>query len=181
MKIFFSLASVALWLILPVAAAPPQDAPKPKTTPGAKKTGVKKKKKAGAKPGVEASADAASKQPQKWNALRFQNTSHPSVRMGDWLRVDFRLRLMHDFRAFDPELSGDEGETSNLRQLRVGIQGYVTKDIEYELEREIRNEIADVFKLRTNPTDNLWRDVFVNYRHFRRFHRHIRPSPPGRL
>ena len=156
-------AGVALFLLLPLAASP-QDAPSPKT---AKKTGAKK---AGSKKAAASAEDAAvATPPKKWNEVRLQNTNHPSVRMGDWLRVDFRLRLMHDFRAFDPEFSGDEGETSNLRQLRVGLQGYVTKDIEFEVEREIRNEIGELLGLRTRPTSTLWRDVFVNYRRFRRF------------
>ena len=164
-KMYFSLMTlgVAFFLLLPLAAADPQDATPPKKR-GAKKGGSKK-----AKPDASEEDAAVAKQPKKWTEVRLQNTSHPSVRMGDWLRVDFRLRLMHDFRAFDPELSGDEGETSNLRQLRVGLQGYVTKDIEFEVDREIRNEIGELLRLRTNPTSTLWRDVFVNYRRFRRF------------
>ena len=164
-KMYFSLMTlgVAFFLLLPLAAADPQDATPPKKR-GAKKSGSKK-----AKPEASEEDAAVAKQPKKWTEVRLQNTSHPSVRMGDWLRVDFRLRLMHDFRAFDPELSGDEGETSNLRQLRVGLQGYVTKDIEFEVDREIRNEIGELLRLRTNPTSTLWRDVFVNYRRFRRF------------
>lgn len=149
------LLSLAIGLMLPLAMAGPQEDQAPKASA---------KKKSSSKKGAAAPAP-----PRRWNELRLQNTNHPSVRMGDWLRVDFRLRLMHDFRAFDPELSGDQGETSSLRQLRVGLQGYVTRDIEFELEREIRNEMSDLLRLRTNPTDNLWRDVFVNYRRFRRF------------
>jgi phosphate-selective porin OprO/OprP len=101
--------------------------------------------------------------------VRFEFKKHPSVRMGKWFRADFRLKFQHDFRSFDPEVEGDEGETTNLRKFRVGVEGYVTKDLEYSVEREIRNEVADLFNLRTRPTHALWRDVYGNYRHFRRF------------
>lgn len=57
----------------------------------------------------------------------------------------------------------------NLRKFRVGIQGYVTKSFEYEVEREIRNEVADWLHLRTRETRALWRDVYGNFRYFRRF------------
>ena len=87
--------------------------------------------------------------------IRFEMKTHPSVRIGKWFRADFRLKFQHDFRTFDPEVSTDEGELSNLRKFRVGISGYVTKDIEYEVEREIRNEVADLFNLRTRETQAL--------------------------
>src|SRR5205085_5060712 len=100
--------------------------------------------------------------------FRFEFKLHPAIRMGKWFRMDFRLKFEHDFRTFDPEVSTDEGELSNLRRFRVGIQGYVTKNFEYEIERELRNEIGDWFHLRTRPTLALWRDVYGNWRYFRR-------------
>lgn len=167
-KAGFSLTFVGVSLLLmPLrAAADPQEGPPPNAVKAAKK-GTSKK--GASKKGAAGESDASLKQPRKWNEVRLPNASQPSVRMGEWLRVDFRVRLMHDFRAFDPELSGDQGETSNLRQLRVGLRGYVTKDIEFEVEREIRNEVSELLRLRTNPTSTLWRDVFVNYRRLRRF------------
>jgi phosphate-selective porin OprO and OprP len=100
--------------------------------------------------------------------FRFVHTNRPSLRFGDWGRVDFRVKFQHDFRAFDPEFTGDEGDTSNLRRFRLAIEGYVTRDFEYEIERELRNEVGDAFGLRTRPTGMLWRDVFGNWRKFRR-------------
>jgi len=81
--------------------------------------------------------------------FRFEFKQHPAIRMGKWFRMDFRLRFQHDFRIFDPEVSTDEGELANIRKFRVGIQGYVTKNFEYEIEREIRNEVGDLLNLRT--------------------------------
>jgi phosphate-selective porin OprO and OprP len=101
--------------------------------------------------------------------LRFQMKGHPSIRAGKWLRADFLVRFQQDFRTFNPEVSTDEGEVANLRKLRVGVSGYVTRNFEYKVEREIRNEVAEVFHFRTRETHALWRDVYGNFRYFRRF------------
>jgi phosphate-selective porin len=129
---------------------------------------------AGGTPPVEAAAlddkyksDLVETKGKKY--FRFEFTKHPAIRLGKWLRADFRLKFQHDFRSFDPEVTGDEGETSNLRKFRVGVEGYVTKSFEYSIEREIRNEVAGVLNLRTRETHALWRDVYGNFRYFRRF------------
>ena len=110
---------------------------------------------------------AAVKKPEK-RYFRFEMKTHPAFRMGKWFRTDFHLTMQQDFRTFDPEVSTDEGEVANLRKFRVGISGYVTKSFEYEVEREIRNEIGDLFHMRTRETHALWRDVYGNFRYFRR-------------
>jgi phosphate-selective porin OprO and OprP len=99
--------------------------------------------------------------------FRFDFKNHPSIRAGSWLRVDFRLKFQHDFRTFDPEVATDEGELSNLRKFRVGVEGYVTRGLEYSIERELRNEAGEWFKLRTQETSQLWRDVYGNIRYYR--------------
>src|SRR5262249_53380032 len=99
--------------------------------------------------------------------FRFQFTNHPSIRAGQWFRMDLRIKFQHDFRTFDPEVSTDEGELSNLRKFRVGIQGYLTRSLEYEVERELRNEVADFFNLRHRETSALLRDAYGNFRYFR--------------
>ena len=100
--------------------------------------------------------------------FRFQFTNHPSIRIGQWFRADLRLKFQHDFRTFDQDFTVDEGGLSNLRKFRVGVEGYVTRDLEYAFEREIRNEVADYFNLRHRETAALWRDVYGNFRHYRR-------------
>ena len=96
-------------------------------------------------------------------------TSRPRLRVGELVRIDFRFKFFHDFRTFDPEISGAEGDVSNLRGVRVGIEGRITPHFEFEVEREIRNEIGEAFNFRTRETHALWRDVFGNFRYFRRF------------
>src|SRR5688572_23466632 len=142
----FVLAAAPAW---PQAADPIADPPDPQS-------------------GQNGQNVVAEAKPQKKN-FRFEFKNHPSLRMGEWFRMDFRLKFQHEFRTFDPEVTTDEGELANLRKFRVGIEGYVTKDIEYSIERELRNEIGDLFELRTRPTKALWRDVYGNYRYFRRF------------
>lgn len=85
---------------------------------------------------------------------RFRFTNRPSLRFGSQLRVDFRLKLQGDFRTFEEEVDEDDGFEMNRR--RIGIQGTFLKAFEYEVERELRR-------------DNVWRDVFVNFRHFDNF------------
>lgn len=118
-------------------------------------------------PAVEPPKPAVVKPPAR-KGLRFEFRNHPSIRDGDWLRVDLRLKVQYDFRTFDPEFAADEGGLANLRRLRVGVEGYVTKSLEYAVERELRNEVGDLLNLRHRETHALWRDVYGNFRYFRR-------------
>ena len=120
---------------------------------------------AGPAPGQNGSA--AVTKPAK-RTFRFEFKTHPSIRAGQWFRMDLRLKFQHDFRSFSPEVTTDEGELSNLRKFRVGVQGYLTKNLEYEVERELRNEVADFFNLRHRETHALLRDAYGNFRYFRR-------------
>jgi len=93
---------------------------------------------------------------------------HPSLRIGrNFLRIDFRVKVQADHRTFDPYYLTDEGDFE-LHRVRVGIEGRFLRDFEFEVEREINNEISRAFRLQEETTSDLWQDVFVNYRHFRR-------------
>jgi phosphate-selective porin OprO/OprP len=78
----------------------------------------------------------------------------PSLRVGDVFRLDFRVRLQWELREFDPPsiFAGDEFE---LRRSRVGIEGHLFQDLEYEVDAELQDD------------EQPWRDAFVNYRRFR--------------
>ncbi len=176
-----------LILAASLTAAPQDEVPKKATAAKAKSKKGKSKKKAkkadaaepAAGPAAEPPKDAAGGLDEKYKSdlvekpskkyFRWEFKQHPTIRMGKWFRADFRLKFQHDFRVFDPEVSTDEGEVENLRKLRVGVQGYVTKNFEYEVEREIRNEVGEALKLRYRPTLALWRDVYGNFRYFRKF------------
>jgi phosphate-selective porin OprO/OprP len=105
-------------------------------------------------PASEPSSEQKNRDETKRN-VRFVWNNRPSLRFGDWLRVDFRVKLQGDFQGFSPELETDEG-TFEFQRKRIGIEGNFLRHFEYEVERELREE---------NP----WRDVFVNVRYFRDF------------
>lgn len=99
---------------------------------------------------VLATASPAAGQPAA--ALRYNPPA--SLRAGKIFRADFRVRVQGDFRRFSPELPMDGG-TSRLRRARVGVEGRVLDDFEYEFDYETRDD------------EHPWRNVFVNYRRWR--------------
>jgi phosphate-selective porin len=86
--------------------------------------------------------------------LRFVMKRQPSVRIGDWLRVDFRAKVQTDLVGDSPAIDSADG-IFDPRRLRIGIEGRITRDVEFELEYELL------------PTDYPVRDAFVNYRRIR--------------
>ena len=74
----------------------------------------------------------------------------PSLRLGDVARIDFRLKLQFDFRAFSPDQSVDDG-TFKLHRRRAAIDGTLFKRVDFQIERELR---------KGGP----WRDVYANAR-----------------
>lgn len=80
--------------------------------------------------------------------VRMDWDPRPSIRFGDVARVDFRLKLQADFRVFDPE-QDDELDTFDLHRRRAGIEGVLFRRLEFEIERELRE-------------NGPWRDVFLN-------------------
>jgi phosphate-selective porin len=74
----------------------------------------------------------------------------PSIRAGDWLRIDIRGLLHADLRESEQDLS-EEGGAFALERARIGIKGNVTKYVEYEVTRDFANGGA-------------WQDVYVNLR-----------------
>ena len=118
--------------------------------------------------------------------VRFRMRPYPSLRFGNVLRMDFHAKFQGDFRGFSPELkaSGEcdpynasAGCLFELHRARVSVQGRFLKHFEFEVERELRENLREprlvtveqgdvlVVKQVTNPC----RDVYVNFRYFRRF------------
>src|SRR5205085_1755762 len=75
---------------------------------------------------------------------------HPSLRAGDWLRVDFRARVQSDVRRSPLDEVRDDTEAARQR---VGIEGRVGSFVDYQLEYEIGAKE--------------WRDVYIDYRQFK--------------
>jgi phosphate-selective porin len=89
---------------------------------------------------------AERKQPEEESTLL-----PPSLRFGDTLRVDFRVKLHADQRGFRPDLRRLDG--FDFRRARVGVEGDIKDNlVEYEVEYDFREE------------DYPLRDAFVDVR-----------------
>ncbi|HEV3486454.1 MAG TPA: hypothetical protein VG106_13670, partial [Vicinamibacterales bacterium] len=64
---------------------------------------------------------------------------HPpnSIQIGDF-RLTVRVRLHQDFRRFSSD--APEGWEPTFRRARVGLQGQVSDNFEYDLDAELRDE-----------------------------------------
>jgi phosphate-selective porin OprO and OprP len=78
---------------------------------------------------------------------------HPSVAVGDWLRVDFKAAFQGDMRRSDAPIRGDEDGGLDIARRRVGVEGRIHRVLDYQLEYEVGA--------------NEWRDVYVDYRQFK--------------
>ncbi len=83
---------------------------------------------------------------------------HPSLRAGEWLRVDFRARLQGDMRTSQAPSADDadkEDDRLDIARRRVGIEGRAAKIFDYQVEYELGAR--------------QWRDVYIDYRQFKAF------------
>ncbi len=80
--------------------------------------------------------------------VRIDWNPRPSIRLGDFGRIDFRLKLQGDFRSFDPEQDADL-DGFDFHRRRAGVEGVIFRRLEFEVERELRD-------------GGPWRDVFLN-------------------
>ena len=80
-------------------------------------------------------------------------TPRPSFRIGDDLQLDPRVKLQGSFRWFPTELEPRDG-TFAMGLRRLGVEGQVFKDVEFEVERDFQG-------------DGVWTDVYAGWRRFR--------------
>ncbi len=106
--------------------------------------------------GQDTQQDKEEKDPDEKASRRFVWKKHPSVRLGKWLRVDFRARYQGDWTIYDPEVKGTP-ELYNTERKRFAVEGTFLRHIEYEISREFAE------------TDFPWKDVYGNLRYFRSF------------
>jgi phosphate-selective porin OprO/OprP len=85
--------------------------------------------------------------------LQFAWGDHPTVRAGDWLRIDFRARIQGDMRASEATTDGDADGALDIARRRVGIEGRVARIVDYQVEYEV--------------SSHRWRDVYLDYRQFK--------------
>ena len=88
----------------------------------------------------------------------------PSIVFGEDINIDLKGRALMEWRRFDPEIGED---TFNLRTVRVGLAGELTRHFEWEIEREIE-------KIDEDEDDDIdgkiqfgeWKDVYLQWRTF---------------
>lgn len=76
--------------------------------------------------------------------------NRPSLRYGDWFQLDGKALLEGAVESHDPDDSGD-GTSFEWGRRRLGVQGSVTKYVEYEATYGWE-------------PDGVWRDLYVNVR-----------------
>jgi phosphate-selective porin OprO/OprP len=91
--------------------------------------------------------------------------NRPSIVFGEDINIDVRGRAQFDWRWFDPDVGK---ETYDLRTLRLGLKGRLTRHFDWEIEREIDKAAGleeEVEKWRFGQ----WKDVFANWTTFDAF------------
>jgi phosphate-selective porin OprO and OprP len=91
----------------------------------------------------------------------FSWKQHPSLRYGDWLRIDGEGKMQEDgHSAYGPVKGLDTWE---FHRNRFGIKGYATRHIEYEIEHEFtENELTEKDIDAGITPKSRWKDVNVN-------------------
>lgn len=91
--------------------------------------------------------------------------NRPSIVFGDDINIDLRGRVQLDGRRFEPELDRD---AFDVRTLRFGLRGEITRHLEWEIEREI-DEVARAGELEPKWRFAEWKDVYLAWRTFDAF------------
>jgi phosphate-selective porin len=90
----------------------------------------------------------------------------PSIVFGDDLNIELRGRVQLDGRWFDP--ARDDEDTFDVRTLRFGVQGELTRHFDWEIEREI-DEVLKPGEIEPEWGFGEWKDVYINWRTFDAF------------
>lgn len=97
--------------------------------------------------------------------------NRPSIVFGEDVNIDLKGRVQLDGRWFDPEIGE---EKFDLRTVRVGLKGDLTRHFDWEIEREI-DELYDVGVTEDQIELGVvqprwrfaqWKDVFLNWSTF---------------
>jgi hypothetical protein len=104
---------------------------------------------------VDPEADAAGR------GLKFSWKQHPSMRIGDVFRIDLEAKLQEDGHSSYGPVKGLN--TWEFHRNRFGVQGYLTKHIEYEVEHEFtEKELTEKDILVGITPSSWWKDVYIN-------------------
>ena len=96
----------------------------------------------------------------------------PSIVFGEDVNVEFKGRIQMDGRWFDPEV---EEDAFDIRTLRVGLKGELTRHLDWEIEREIdevvvitpeNEQLVAIGAVEPEWRFGDWKDVFINWSTF---------------
>ena len=98
---------------------------------------------------------------------KFSWKQHPSLRYGDFIRIDGEAKLQEDYHSAYGPVKGLN--TWEFHRNRFGLKGYVTKHIEYEVEHEFtEKELTEKDLLIGITPSSQWKDVYVNLTYYKR-------------
>lgn len=92
----------------------------------------------------------------------------PTIVFGEDITLELKARSLIEWRRFDPEIGED---TFNLRTLRAGLAGELTRHLEWEIEREIKKAADEGAEEGAEETWRLgeWKDVWGEWKTFDKF------------
>lgn len=88
--------------------------------------------------------------------LRFVWREHPSLRAGDWLRLDFGMKVHGD--VLNPGDDPADFDDLQLTRARLGVEGELFKVLQFSFDRELTD--SGDLKLNAKAQKNPWRDVY---------------------
>ena len=86
----------------------------------------------------------------------------PTIVFGDDINIELKARVQVDWRHYDPEVNE---ETFDVRTVRFGLEGELTRHFNWEIEREV-DEFADAEEAVEKWQLGDWKDVYFNWRTF---------------
>ncbi len=89
----------------------------------------------------------------------------PTFVFGEDFNIEIKGRMQLDWRRFDPQV--DE-ETFDVRTLRFGFKGELSKHFDWEIEREI-DRVTEIDGLTERWELGSWKDVYLNWTTFEGF------------
>jgi phosphate-selective porin len=114
----------------------------------------------------------------------FHMGKRPQLDLGPIGFVTFRVKFQAHWRSFDPGLSTADGCGAfadspgclfELHRARTSLKGKLFKHLEFEVEREFKDTsrplfiFRSFFDLQEEEVHTPWRDVFVDFKRWRRF------------
>ena len=88
----------------------------------------------------------------------------PTIVFGEDFNIELKGRAQFDWRRYDPELNE---ETFDVRTLRFGLQGELTRHFNWEVEREVDNFVDAEGVEKWQLGD--WKDVYIDWNTFDAF------------